>query len=112
MVGIGRMRHRLRIEASGSSVDGGGGQGADPWLSASVIATVWGHVEPMHGTERLRAMQLETPITHRIVIRYRPHIEPAMRVVFGGRAFNIRAVLNPNEANRSLELLCEEGVAI
>lgn len=112
MIAIGKMRHRLRIEAPGSSADGGGGQGADPWLTASVVATVWGRVEPVRGIERLRAMRLESPITHRIIMRYRPNIDASMRVVFAGRALNIRAVTNPGEANRTLELLCEEGVAV
>lgn len=35
----------------------------------------------------------------------------AMRLKFGARVFNIRAVINRGERNRLLELLCEEGVA-
>lgn len=112
MTDIGSMRHRLRIEAPSGTADGGGGQGADPWVAAIPVATVWGRVEPVRGAERLQAMRLASPVTHRIVIRYRPHIEPTMRIVFGTRVFNIRAVLNPGESNRRLELLCEEGVAV
>ncbi len=77
----------------------------------STINLVWGKVEPLTGGERLRAMQIEDRLSHRIVIRHRPGITPAMRVRFGSRVFNIRAAINREERNRFLELLCEEGVA-
>ena len=108
---VGGLRHRLVIQSENAAGDAGGGQGADPWADPVLVATVWGRVEPLTGGERLRAMQIEDRVTHRITIRYRAGITPRMRVVFGARTFNIRAVINPEERNRMLELLCEEGVA-
>ena len=107
---IGELRHRLTIQAENPSADAAGGQ-ADPWASPVTVATVWGRVEPLTGGERLRAMQLEDRVTHRVTIRYRDAITAKQRLVFGQRVFNIRAVLNLGERSRWLELLCEEGVA-
>ena len=109
-VDLGSLRHRLVIQAGQAASDGGGGQ-SDPWADPVIVATVWGKVEPLTGAERLRAMQIEDRLSHRIVIRHRPGITPAMRIVFGSRVFNIRAAINHEERDRFLELLCEEGVA-
>ncbi|MCH8155445.1 MAG: phage head closure protein [Proteobacteria bacterium] len=109
-VKLGALRHRLVIQAERSTGDGGGGQ-SDPWADPVTVATVWGKVEPLTGAERLRAMQIEDRLSHRIVIRHRPGITPAMRVRFGSRVFNIRAAIDREERGRFLELLCEEGVA-
>ena len=49
-------------------------------------------------------------MTHRVTIRHRDAVTAKMRLKFGTRILNIRAVVNPSERNRTLELLCEEGV--
>lgn len=107
---IGELRHRLTIQTENPVADGGGGQG-DPWASPVTVATVWGRVEPLSGSEGLRAMQLEDRVTHRVTIRYRKGITASQRIKFDSRLFNIRAVINVGERNRWLQLLCEEGVA-
>lgn len=107
---IGELRHRLTLEAARGVADGGGGR-ADPWANPLTVASLWGKVEPLTGNERLHAMQIQDRVSHRIVIRHRAGVTPAMRIVFGDRVFNIRAVINVEERGRFLELLCEEGVA-
>ncbi len=109
-VDLGSLRHRKDNQAGHAASAGGGGQ-SDPWAAPVIVATVWGKVEPLTGSERLRAMQIEDRLSHRIVIRYRPGTTPAMRIVFGSRVFNIRAAIDREERGRFLELLCEEGVA-
>ena len=68
-------------------------------------------IEPLKGAERLTTQQLESRLTHRVRLRHRSGVTTAMRLKFGARIFNIRAVINKGERNRLLELLCEEGVA-
>ncbi len=109
-VRIGELRHRLSIQAERAASDGGGGL-TDPWADPVTVATVWGKIEPLTGGERLHALQIQDRLSHRIVIRHRSGITAAMRVVFGARAFNIRAVIDADERGRFLELLCDEGVA-
>ena len=109
-VRIGELRHRLSIQAERAASDGGGGL-TDPCADPVTVATVWGKIEPLTGGERQHAAQIQDRFSHRIVIRHRTGITAAMRVVFGARAFNIRAVIDPGERGRFLELLCDEGVA-
>lgn len=104
------LRHKIIIQAENPQTDGGGGEG-DPWAAPTTVATARARIEPLKGSEQLRAMQLEDKISHLITIRYRAGIIPKMRIKFGTRLFNIRFVRNPEERNRFLELTCEEGVA-
>lgn len=110
-IAAGALRHRLVLQARTPAGDGGGGQAGDPWVAPITVATVWGDIMPLNGTERLRAMKLESRVTHRIAIRFRPGVNGDMRFVLGARTFNIRAVVDLGERRRMLELLCEEGVA-
>ncbi len=101
------LRHRVSLQSSADSADGGGGA-ATVW---SDVATLWASIEPLKGSERMSAQQLESRLTHRVRLRHRSGVTTAMRLKFGVRIFNIRAVVNPAMRNRLLELLCEEGVA-
>jgi SPP1 family predicted phage head-tail adaptor len=67
---------------------------------------------PTTNWERLQAMQLETPITHTIYIRYRDDLVPRDRILFRGRLFNIRSIVDMEEKKIFLELKAEEGVAV
>lgn len=107
---IGKLRHRLTIEEEARVADGGGGF-AVTWSELSTDPTVWGAVVPLSGREVLQAQQLATPVTHKVTIRHRSDVTAAMRLKLGTRAFNIRAVINVDERDRWLELMCEEGVA-
>lgn len=103
-------RHDIVIQSPRENRDAGGGFG-DPWADPIKVAAARAKIQPLRGNERLRAMQLEDTVTHRITMRYRAGITAKMRVKFGARLFNIRAVIDPEERNRFLELMCEEGVA-
>ena len=104
------LRHKIIIQAENPQTDGGGGEG-DPWAAPTTVATARARIEPLKGSEQLRAMQLEDKVSHRVTIRYRSGITAKQRIKFGSRLLNIRAVINPEERNRFLELLCDEGVA-
>lgn len=108
---IGGLRHRLTIEEEVRVADGGGGFTLT-WQAVAVEAEVWGAILPLSGREVLRAQQLATPVSHCVSIRYRADVTASMRLTLGARVFNIRAVVNVEERDRWLELMCEEGVAI
>ncbi len=107
---IGKLRHRLKIQAAAPTEDPYGGR-SDPWAKPVTVATVWGRIESLRGRERMHAMQLEDRVTHRVRIRYRDDVTAQQRLVIGSRVFNIRAVIDRDGRRRWLELLCEEGVA-
>jgi SPP1 family predicted phage head-tail adaptor len=88
--------------------DASGGQ-TQEWLDVSMC---FAQISPISGREQLKGDQIESPLTHRVTIRYRAGLLPKMRVVYGARLFNIRAIKNLEERNVWLELMCEEGVGI
>jgi SPP1 family predicted phage head-tail adaptor len=103
----GRLTKRVDIEKPVRTSDGGGGF-TESW---QLVATVWAGLEPLRGSEDYSDLRLIGKTNYRITIRHRDGIEPRMRVNFNNRTFNIRAVLNLDEANEILELIAEEGVA-
>ena len=102
-----RLRQRLTLQKETRVSDGAGGYSRS-WQD---IADLWAEIIPLSGKERLFAEQIEAPISHKILLRYRSDITPDNRLVFEGRIFNIRYVFNVNENNEALEILAEEGVA-
>jgi hypothetical protein len=65
-------------------------------------------VEPLKGWERMQAQQLQTPVTHQVFLRHRAGVTTAKRIRWGGRVFEIKEVINVEEANRWLRLKCVE----
>lgn len=79
-------------------------------ISWTDVATVWANIKPSSGRELIAAGAINAEVTHTIVIRYRPGITAAMRALYGSRIFDIAAVIEPETAHVSLELLCNEGI--
>ncbi len=104
------MRHKIVVQAESPSVDAGGGQ-LDPWATPTDFATLRAAVVPLSGREAVKAMQMEDSVSHKITCRYKAGITAKMRVKFRDRFFNIRAVINIEEANRFLEIMADENVA-
>lgn len=103
----GKLRNSITIERETDTPNDSGGQN----IVWSTHKKVKAFIKTKSGTERVRGMQLESPLTHSIFIRYTDGVLPTMRVNFKGRYMQIRAVINIEERNRWLELACEEGVA-
>lgn len=104
---IGAMRHRVMIQSERRTTDTDGSASLRWYDDVEVMADI----KPSSGRERFFGMQLEGSITHKITIRYRADMVPKKRLLYGTRAFQVRAVINPDERQRFQELLCEEGVA-
>lgn len=106
----GRLRKRVRIEQPVDTSDGAGGY----IRSWNLVTTVWAEVEPFsnRGREIVVAEQVQSEVTHRIMIRYLSGVTADMRLVMDGRALNIRTVININEKNEVLVLFAQEGVAV
>lgn len=102
-----RLNKRVDIEKPVHTSDSGGGF-SESW---QIFASVWAEVKPLRGRENFADFKLHGTVNYRITIRYLSGIEPRMRVNYNGRIFNIRAVMNVDEADTVLELLAEEGVA-
>lgn len=103
----GRLRHRIDIVAPPTSNPQDSAGGVDP-VNDVVFANVWASIEALSGTEKFAAHEFTSLVSHQIVIRYMTGITAKMNVWFQNRTFQIEAVLNADERNKSLILLCIE----
>lgn len=104
MMKIGKLRHRITIQQYLASRDSFGDE-IQTWVD---MLRSWAAVEPVTGKEFFASQELNAEISVKITMRYRPCIQPEMRVTFGARVFEILAVLNNEERNKRLILLCKE----
>lgn len=105
----GRLKHNLTIQ---QWVETGRSRTGEPTGQWTVVAAaVPAAIEPLSGSERFAAQQIQAQTTHRITIRYRSGITPKMRATWGNRTCRFEAVTNTEEANVELVILAEEVTA-
>lgn len=102
----GKLNRIITIEQKTASTDAYGGQS----FSWSTFATVWAAVQPLKGRELIAAQAAQSEITSRFVIRYLSGVSADMRIVYGGRYFNITAVIDIDDAHREMHLMASEGL--
>ncbi len=103
---IGELRHRITIQESVASRDSFGAE----ILSWVDLAIVWAMVSPVSGKEYFAFQQINAEVSTKITMRYRPSITPKMRVLFENRVLEIDSIINPEQMNISLILMCKEVV--
>jgi SPP1 family predicted phage head-tail adaptor len=106
-VNPGELRSRVVVQSATRTTDAGGGF-ATTWADG---ASLWAKVEPLEGSELLRAQQLQARVTHRVTIRYRRGLTAASRLRLGARVLDIQQVIDVDERHQFTELLCEEVAA-
>lgn len=105
---IGKLRHRVRIEAPAATQDPNTGEMVPGW---ALVDTVWASVEPLSAREFIAAQAGQSEITARVVMRYRDGIKPTMRLVHRGQVYDIKGVLpDPKSGRHYLTLPVSEGV--
>ena len=100
------LRHSIVIQSVARVSDGAGGQ-TETW---STQTTAYASIQPIKGYQKFQAMQTETPITHKIKMRYQAGISTQNRIVFDGRTFDVVEVLNIDERNIVLHILAMENL--
>lgn len=101
---IGKLRHRLELQAPAETPDGAGGV-VRGWES---LGQVWAAIEPVSADDVVVADRRLGRITHRIVIRRRAEIATTHRFLLGQRAFVLLAVRDADERGCFLQCLVEE----
>lgn len=105
----GHLRHRVTLQRPGLSQDPQTGEPVPGWQD---VALVWASIEPLSAREFIAAQAGQSEITARIVIRHRAGVLPTMRVVHGGKVYNIHGVLPDMRSGREyLTLPVSEGVS-
>jgi SPP1 family predicted phage head-tail adaptor len=104
----GRLRHRVTFEELIVDKDSDGATTED-W--APMWPPVSAEITPMSGRELIAASAVQSKVTHRIKVRFRPGFKPSMRGVHRGTIYNIEAVIpDPDSGIRFLTLLCTSGI--
>lgn len=100
-----RLRHSVTLQSRATSLDAYG-QNVGTW---SNFATVRAGIEPIGGTEAMKAGQNVAEQNVRIVMRWIPGVTEQMRVLWGAVYYEIVAVAAFQEARRMIELTCRRG---
>lgn len=104
-VSLGELRHRVSLQTK--TITKAEGIPQENWTT---VATVWAAIADLSGKEYFQAASVQSEVTSRIRIRYRPGITPAMRVFYGSRLFTILSVIDKDERHREIELMCKEVI--
>ena len=102
----GQLRNRLVLQSK-TETRGAAGGVATTWTTQ---ATVWGGIHPISGKEYTAIQQTQNEAEVKIIIRYQSSIDETWRVVNGGRAYSIVSVINENDRDRMITLMCLKGV--
>ena len=86
---IGRLDKRISIESRSATLDSYG-QEINSW---SVVGVVWANVKPVGGREKMKAMQIDSLLTHTVAIRFDKRFMPprtvdAWRIVYDSHSSN------------------------
>jgi SPP1 family predicted phage head-tail adaptor len=108
-VNIGKLRHRIVIEALSVDIDSDGAQ-SELWIDW-FGTPLWAEIQPLSGRELIAAQSIQSKVSARIIMRYREGIIPSMRVVHRGQYYNIEAVIPDQKSGKEyLTLMTSTGV--
>ena len=102
----GELRHRIDIVTPVSGAQDGYGNARETWTT--LHATVPAAIVPTASREVYAGNKIDTIASHIVTIRYIAGITVKMRVKWGSRTFAIVGMVNPEERNVSLDLICQE----
>jgi SPP1 family predicted phage head-tail adaptor len=101
---VGKLRHRVSLQSPTATANDYGEKIA-AWTT---YATVWAEIKPLQGRELENAQQISEKCDYEVFIRYNTGVLSTHRVIYGSRTFEIQAVLNLEERNEILKLICTE----
>ncbi|MBN50033.1 MAG: head-tail adaptor protein [Spongiibacteraceae bacterium] len=103
MIRAGKFRNRITIQNFTTTRDAIGAE-VKSWAT---FDAVWAAVEPRSGRELFNE-QFTGEVDTLIRIRYRSGINEKMRIVWGSRTYQIKAVLDQQARHKELHLMCRE----
>ena len=104
-----KLKHSIILQSPGGNRDSVG-ERVTTWTN---VATVFASINPLTIRESFEAEQVQSSVTHKVVIRYDTAIaavDHSWRILFGTRIFIIDGVRNILEENEMFELKCTEGL--
>lgn len=104
---IAEMNKRITIQRSSKVPNNMGGFS----LTWTDVDTIWAAIWPTSAKSATQDAQTIKEITHRIRIHFRRNVRISNRIKYKNRYFNIVSVINPNEEDEWLDILCKESAA-
>lgn len=104
MIPAGDLDKRVILEGRATAKNAAG-EAVGEWAE---IVTVWANIRPASSREILLTGSAASQATLTVTIRYRTGITAKNRVRFGTRILDVSGVINPDERNEELRLLCHE----
>ncbi len=95
-------RHQIVVQTPSPVSNSYGG----PQVTWATLHTVWGKIEPIDGGEELEAGSVVQKNKYLVRMWYRSDITTELRLTNTGRTFQIESVVNVDERNQKLELIC------
>jgi SPP1 family predicted phage head-tail adaptor len=105
-INAGMLDKRITIQYQSKMQDSYGSE-VITWTD---LKTVWANVKPLSGREYNTAKQLYSESTTKITIRYRTGLDTSMRFFYNNKYYYILNVVNSDEKNEELVLLCKEVI--
>lgn len=100
----GKYRNPITIQQQSTTVNEYG----EPIQTWTTFASPKAGIFPISGKQYLAAEVVESEITHQVHLRYIPGITDNMRIQYGTRTFIIITMVNFQEMNKEIQLLCKE----
>lgn len=105
---LGKLNKRIVFQKFDESGTDAIGQTKMDWVD---FKRVWATFRPVVGYEADEAARkFREEKTYKATVRYRHGITSDMRILYKGRIFEIKSIVNVNEANYKLEIECKEYV--
>lgn len=105
----GSLRHYIDIQQKATQASDGMSAAGKAWSTAPVLSA-WADIKPLRGEKLALFAQAQGEVTHEISLRFSTIVTVDMRVRYRSRVFSINSVINVNERNRELLLMCKEGM--
>ena len=103
----GRLRHRLQLYSKEYTQNSYG----EAITTITLQGTVWGAIEPLSGKEYFAQQQVQAEAEVRIVLRFYSGIDESWVIKHDGKYYDIVDVLNHEERDRMLTVMCRQGVS-
>lgn len=103
----GRLRHQVTIQTP-IETKNDFGELVVTW--SNISTGVWVGIEPLRGREFFASKQTNAEIETRVVMRYRPDMTAKMRILHGENEYYVDTIINVEERNRELQLMCTRTI--
>lgn len=74
----------------------------------AVFKAAWANISPVSGRDFFKAETVNSEVTHKVLVRHILGLQPSMRIKYGNRFFSIISILNLQERNMLLQIMCRE----